>query len=206
MRAMKILLRYVLLTVVVALPWLYGLSFPFLYDDIGMIAENPFLEDGANMGRVLSGGTLANPEVLNGRRPAVLASYFIDRALYGLRPAGWRATNLALHLANALLLAGLVRRLSGRRVLAVLAALLFALHPVLVEPVHAPGFRADVLCLFWSLVALHAWIHAAAGSERRVTALLKGTAMLASLALALLSKETVKAGFTSRPIIRPRPR
>lgn len=193
MRAMKNLLRYVLLTMVVALPWLYGLSFPFLYDDIGMIAENSFLEDGANAGRVLSGGTLADPDVLNGRRPAVLASYFIDRALYGLRPAGWRATNLALHLANALLLAGLVRRLSGRRVLAVLAALLFALHPVLVEPVHAPGFRADVLCLFWALVALHAWMYAAAGSERRVTALLKGTAMLASLALALLSKETALA-------------
>ncbi len=191
---MKRFFQWVLLAVVMALPWLHGLSYPFLYDDIGMIAENPFLEDGANAGRVLYGGTLADPDVLNGRRPAVLASYFIDRALYGLRPAGWRATNLALHLANALLLAGLVRRLTGRRELSVLAAVLFALHPVLVEPVHAPGFRADVLCLLWSLVALHAWMHAT-GTEcrNRATAALRGAAVLAALALALLSKETALA-------------
>ncbi len=191
---MKNTVRCILLVLAVALPWLYGLSFPFLYDDIGMIAENPFLEDGANAGRVFTGRTLADPEVLNGRRPAVLASYFADRALYGLRPAGWRATNLALHLANALLLAGLVGRLSGRRVLAELAAVLFALHPVLVEAVHAPGFRADVLCLFWSLAALHAWMRAAGTDCRnRTTAALRGAAVLAALALALLSKETALA-------------
>ena len=192
---MKRLFQWVLLGVVMVVPWLHGLSYPFLYDDIGMIAENPFLEDGANAGRVLSGGTLADPDVLNGRRPAVLASYFLDRALCGLRPAGWRATNLVLHLANALLLAGLVGRLAGRRELAGLTAVLFALHPVLVEAVHAPGFRADVLCLFWSLVALHAWLRAAGTTECRTRAMaaLRGAAVLAALALALLSKETALA-------------
>jgi hypothetical protein len=66
-----------------ASPWLAGLSHPFLYDDIGMIAENAFLENPANLGQVLAGRTLADPQVVNGRRPAVLATYFLDRALHG---------------------------------------------------------------------------------------------------------------------------
>ena len=103
-----------LLLAVVASPWLAGLSAPFLYDDIGMIAENAFLEQPANLGLVLAGRTLADPGVVNGRRPAVLATYFVDRALYGLQPAGWRATSLLLHLGCAVLLAGLLWRLTGR--------------------------------------------------------------------------------------------
>lgn len=191
---MKKWIKWCLLAAAMAAPWLYGLRFPFLYDDVGMIAENEFLADGGNAALVLTGRTLADPKVLNGRRPAVLASYFADRALHGLRPAGWRATNLALHLANALLLAALVRRLTGRGTPARLAALLFALHPALVEAVHAPGFRADVLCLFWSLAAFHAWFWAADSSRGgRAGAALRGGAMLAALALALLSKETALA-------------
>lgn len=191
---MKKWVKWCLLVVAMAVPWLYGMSFPFQYDDVGMIAENGYLEDGANAWGVLRGETLADPAVLNGRRPAVLLSYFADRALHGLSPAGWRATNLALHLANALLLAALVRRLSGRGALAGMAALLFAMHPVLVEAVHAPGFRADVLCLFWSLVAFHAWFWSAdTVGGGRAGAALRGAAMLAALALALLSKETALA-------------
>lgn len=194
MHAMKRHLRWLLLGVVLLVPWLYGLGFPFLYDDIGMIAENGWLADPSNAVAAASGRTLADPHVLNGRRPAVLVSYFLDRALHGLRPAGWRATNLLLHLANAALLAALAGRLSRRRTLAALTALLFALHPVLTEPVHAPGFRADVLCLFFALLALHAWLSASAGApRRRFPAAAWGAVMLLSLAAALLSKETAVA-------------
>lgn len=195
MVAMKKWAKLALLILAMAAPWLYGLSFPFLYDDIGMIAENDFLADGSNAWRTLRGATLADSDVINGRRPAVLLSYFLDRSLHGLRPAGWRATNLALHLANALLLAALVRRLRMKGTPAWLVALLFVLHPVLVEPVHAPGFRADLLCLFWSLAAFHAWlwaVNAPAGSGRAIAAL-RGAAAPAALALALLSKETALA-------------
>ena len=97
MRGMNWAWKGVLLLAVIAAPWLVGLSFPFLYDDVGMIAENSFLENPANLGRVLTGRTLADPQVVNGRRPAVLASYFIDRALYGLEPAGWRITSRSTH-------------------------------------------------------------------------------------------------------------
>ncbi len=184
MRGMNRAWKWVLWLAVAAAPWLAGRSHPFLYDDVGMIAENAFLENPANLGAVLSGRTLADPHVVNGRRPAVLATYFLDRALYGLRPAGWRATSLALHLGCAALLAGLLRRLTRNEYLAAAAGLLFALHPAPAEAVHAPGFRADVLCLFFVLAFLHAFL---APGPRAGLVRMGG---LACLALALLAKET----------------
>ncbi len=181
MRGMWRMRQWVLVLAVVATPWLAGLSFPFLYDDIGMIAENPFLEDPANVWTVLSGRTLADPHVVNGRRPVVLATYFLDRAWHGLQPVGWRVTNLALHLGGVALFMALVRRLTGHRFMAMAAGILFGLHPVVSEAVHAPGFRADLLCLLLALLALHGWLTPGA----------RGAWLgAAATALALLAKET----------------
>ena len=152
-----------------------------------MIAGNGFLEDPANLGAVLSGRTLADPQVVNGRRPVVLASYFLDRALYGLEPTGWRITSLLLHLGCAALLMALLRRTTRDDFLAAAAGLLFALHPAASEAVHASGFRADVLCLFFSLAFLNAFLVAG----RWATPARFGG--LACLALALLAKETALA-------------
>ena len=184
MRGMNQAWKWWMLLGVVAVPWIAGLSHPFLYDDVGMIAENRFLEDPANVWQVLTGQTLANPSVVNGRRPAVLATYFLDRAWHGLKPAGFRATSLVLHLGCVALLMLLLWRLTQQRFLAAAAGVLFGLHPVLSEAVHAPGFRADVLCFFFILASLHLFMdtgtHAAA----------KRAGGILCLGLALLSKET----------------
>lgn len=180
--------KWLLLLAVAATPWLWGLSQPFLYDDLGMIAENSFLEEPANLGKVLSGWTLGQPQVINGRRPVVLASYFLDRHWHGLRPAGWRLTNLFVHLSNAALLAGWLRRLTKHDFLAVATGLLFALHPIQTEAVHAPGFRADILCLFFVLAALHLLML----TTRRTRGWRWGSLLM--LALALLAKETALVG------------
>lgn len=194
MRGMDRAWKWALLVAVIASPWLAGLSFPFLYDDIGMIAENSFLEDPANAGRVLTGQTLADPGVVNGRRPAVLATYFLDRALHGLEPAGWRITSLLLHLGCVVMLMGLLWRLTGKGFFTAAAGVLFGLHPVLTEAVHAPGFRADVLCLFFVLGFLHCFLvsgpRAASAHAFGVASRMGG---LVCLALALLSKETALA-------------
>jgi hypothetical protein len=187
MRGMNRAWRWILLLAAVASPWLVGLSYPFLYDDVGMIAENAFLENPANLGQVLTGQTLVDPRVVNGRRPVVLATYFLDRAFHGLEPAGWRATSLLLHLGSVALLMALLWRLTGRGFLAAAAGVLFALHPTAVEAVHAPGFRADVLCLFFVLAALHGFL----GTGKRAAICRGGGA--GCLVLALLSKETALA-------------
>lgn len=86
--------------------------------------------------------------------PVHILSYMIDYSLWGLVPAGFIATNLLLHGLNGYLLFLLLSRASGSRSAALLAALLFALHPVQVESVAWISERKTVLALFFMLLAL----------------------------------------------------
>lgn len=176
-------MQWAVFLVLLMLPWLYGLNAPFVYDDVGMIQDNPFLDEPANFIKTLRGGTLMDADIVNGRRPVVLLSYFIDRWLYGLQPIGYRVTNLFWHLACAGILMALWRRLGASAFLAVAAGLFFAWHPIVSEPVHAPGFRADILCLFFTVAALHCFI----GPAFRKWRIAAG---IGCFLLALLSKET----------------
>src|SRR5262249_49432127 len=61
--------------------------------------------------------------------PLTWLSLLADYQLYGLRPWGYHLTNLALHVANALLAYLLFRRWTGQPSRSFVAAALFALHP-----------------------------------------------------------------------------
>ena len=79
----------------------------------------------------------------------------LDMEIYGLDPAGFHLTNLALHLANVLLFYLLLLRMTGSLWPSVLAAALFALHPLHVESVAWIAERKDVLStFFWMLTCL----------------------------------------------------
>ena len=173
----------VILALAAVLPYLRGLAYPFVYDDLGSIAENPFLQEAGAWGRVLTGRTLTDPAVPDGRRPAVIATYLLDRALWNLRPAGYHAGNLLLHAGCTLLFYGLLRRLAGGRFVAFGAALLFALHPVNVEAVQLPAFREDLLAGLFGLAFLLAACRRDAW----------GWLAAPLLALALLAKESAVA-------------
>jgi tetratricopeptide (TPR) repeat protein len=179
------------LLLVSALPYLLSLSCDFVYDDHGQIVENPFLRNPANIGDVLALRTIGDPHIINGRRPLTLLTYFTDQALWGLRPAGFRLTNLLLHLAAIALLYHLLVRL--RRLTSAPpgwpfgAALLFGLHPLLFEAVHVPSFRPDIL---YSLAVLAALASARGLPETyRAAWLWRIAAAAGALAAALLAKE-----------------
>ncbi|HEY5998493.1 MAG TPA: tetratricopeptide repeat protein [bacterium] len=110
-------------------------------------------------------------------------SHLLDTRLFGLRPAGHHATSVLLHVVNAVLLLGLLRRLTGRLWRSAAVAALFALHPLRVESVAWVAERKDVLCgLFW-ILTLGAY---ARWCARRSAG--RYLALLASFALALMSK------------------
>jgi tetratricopeptide (TPR) repeat protein len=84
--------------------------------------------------------------------PAVWLSLMLDAEIYGLNPAGFHLTNLALHLANTFLLFSLLTAMTGALWRSVFVAALFALHPLHVESVAWVTERKDVLsALFWML-------------------------------------------------------
>ena len=78
----------------------------------------------------------------------------VDSQLFGPSPAGFHLTNLCLHIINALLLFGLLARMTRTVWPSALVAALFALHPLHVEPVAWVTGRAYLVSTFWMLLAI----------------------------------------------------
>jgi tetratricopeptide (TPR) repeat protein len=118
--------------------------------------------------------------------PLVYTTFRIERALWGLNPAGYNCVNILFHIVNALLVWRLlhVLRIPG----AWLAAAIFALHPVQVESVAWITERKNVLMGFFFLLSLLSWTNFLEAQTRRMW---KFYALaLVFCALALLSKTT----------------
>lgn len=121
--------------------------------------------------------------------PLQIVSYMVDTSLWGLRPAGFIATNLLLHLANGLLYYLLVWRLTARRGWSFAAAAIFLLHPVQVESAVWISQRKNVLAMCFFLVSCHSYIVCKnfSGNKR----ILWYTGSIAAFICALLTKSVV---------------
>ncbi len=84
--------------------------------------------------------------------PLTWLSHQLDVSLFGMDGRGHHATSLALHAASSLLLFLFLHRSTEQIGRSGVTALLFALHPLHVEPVVWIASRKDVLStLFWML-------------------------------------------------------
>lgn len=156
----------------------------FVWDDEPFIVWNESLHGPGSLRRIVAAGDAfgsggGNPYY----RPVTTLSFAIDRRFYGENPAGYHATNLLLHLAVCALVFLAALKHTGRRIAAGAAALLFAVHPAVVEPVAYVSARADLLC---AAFMLGAWLLYLRGRETGSSRDL-GFAVLA-FALALFSK------------------
>ncbi len=100
--------------------------------------------------------------------PLTWISHAVDYALWGLNPMGHHFTSIVLHAANTFLVVLLCARLLevrerngyGHRTLiaAGVTGLLFGLHPLHVESVAWVAERKDVLCAFFFLLSIGAYM------------------------------------------------
>jgi Tfp pilus assembly protein PilF len=142
----------------------------FVFDDYLVIADNNFIKSWHNLPRIFSKNYLTSSEdtYLLGKqdvgsgestyRPVVTTTYFIDYCLWGLKPFGYHLTNLLLHIVNALLLFYFVSLITKNHMIALLAGLLFALHPVNTEAVYVISFRKDLLAFLFFISSLIIYI------------------------------------------------
>ena len=84
--------------------------------------------------------------------PLSNSTLWIEWRLWGMHPAGYRATNLILHAAEAFLIWALLRKLAIPG--AFLAATFFAVHPVNVEAAAWIAQRKDMLALLFFLLSI----------------------------------------------------
>lgn len=168
-----------------------SIGYPFLYDDVRVIIQQPELNELSNWKDVLAATWW--PEGLY--RPLTRLSIAFDWTVSGGNPHYFHAVNVALH-AMAIILVFLIVRVPLGTVGATVAALLFAAHPVHVEAVANVVGRAEVLATLFSLSAalLYHWDGVLAeardvGWKRWVASF--GT--LASLVLGVASKESALA-------------
>ena len=89
-------------------------------------------------------------------RPMRNVSYGIDFLVWGLKPFGFHLTNVLIHAANTVLVFLLIRRFSAKLSTAVVAGLIFAVHPIQTDSVSYVSGRRDILFTLFYLAALHA--------------------------------------------------
>ena len=141
------------LTTIVAY-WPVGHHDFVAYDDDRYVTDNRHVRDGVSGAGLRWAATAFEGDNWH---PVTWLSHMLDGQLFGMRPGPHHLTNLALHTLNAVLLFGLLRRLTGSRWRSALVAALFALHPLHVESVAWVAERKDVLSTFFGLLALHAY-------------------------------------------------
>lgn len=158
-----------LLLAVVAAVYANSLRNEFLFDDLETIVELQAPGGSGPFGPLLG--------LLSGRgayRPIRSASYALDYAVSGLEPWGYHLVNIALHAGSAVLVFLIARGLFDRVPAALLAALVFAVHPIQTDAVTYLSGRRDVLSGLFVLGGFYAFLR------------YRGTGRPAFLALAIL--------------------
>jgi len=128
-----------LISLVVALLLWPSLQIQFVSDNIGHIVSAP--------------GHFADLD-FHFYRPLTILTLALDYAIWGLRPFGFHLTNLFLHLIATFLVYLFAIRLTGKRVVAVVASFLFGLHPIHSMSIFWISGRVDIVCTIFYLGSL----------------------------------------------------
>ncbi len=118
----------------------------FHFDDYGMLQDPAIVSPG---GWTRCWGLLQT-------RPLTWFTFWLNYQIGGRDPLLSHAVNVGLHVACAVMLYRLLRRLAPEA--ALLGALVFAVHPIQAEAVDYVYARAILLCTLFSLLAVGAWI------------------------------------------------
>jgi protein O-mannosyl-transferase len=122
----------------------------FVIDDELIIVNNPKT---ITLGSIPD--LLFSPDVIKPYyRPLNRISYLFDYQLAGMNPAWYHGVNILIHLGCVLILYLVASRLVNDRFAALIAALLFAVHPVNSESVNFISARNTLLATFFSLASL----------------------------------------------------
>ena len=202
-----VLLPVLVLAAAVLAAYWPALHAGWIWDDDSYVLENAVVRVPGELWRAWVPG--ATPQWY----PLVFLSFGVQHAVHGIDPFGYHLVNVLLHLGSAVLAWWLLAalRLPG----ALLAAALFALHPVQVESVAWVTERKNVLSMAFALASMLAWVRwlqaGQAGGRRgwwlamtlfACAMLSKTTAVAVPVAMAAAAWWRPSAGRTGRSVAR----
>jgi len=165
-----------------------SLSFDFVWDDWPQIVNNPLIRSWNNLPRAFGSDLwyhVARHQVYY--RPLFVAWSMLNYTLFGLRPWGWHLGAVLLHVGTVVSVFWLVRRLGLEYWTAALATLIFAVHPVHIEPVAWVSAVSDTMVTMLAALAFTAFLNGRERGRKRQTAWWAASLLL--LMCALLTKE-----------------
>ncbi len=154
---------WVLVALAAILPFAQTLPHPPVLDDGWAVVENPLVQGGLrNAARILTAPyNYGGPGTTGGLfRPVTTLTFAANYAVHGRAPGGYHLVNLLLHLAASLLVLSLARRLAEAAMpdrapwVALVAGLLFAVHPAHVEAIAPFVGRKELLSTTFALGSL----------------------------------------------------
>ncbi|MEZ4604830.1 MAG: hypothetical protein R2861_15950 [Desulfobacterales bacterium] len=127
-------------------------KFDFInYDDNDYIYNNPHVQNGITANAIAWAFTTAHA---SNWHPLTWMSHMLDSQMFGLWPGGHHLTSLFIHIANALLLFSLFRKMTGDLWQSAFVGALFASTPAYTIR-RLVSERKDVLsAFFWMLTIL----------------------------------------------------
>ncbi|MCK5174840.1 MAG: tetratricopeptide repeat protein [Planctomycetes bacterium] len=152
------------------------------YDDTVYVTQNEHVRAGITRESVYWAFT-SRHEGTGNWHPVTWLSHMLDCQLFDLESYWHHLTNLLFHIANAMLLFWIMRRMTGALWPSVFVAAVFALHPQRVESVAWLAERKDVLSGFFWLLTIAAYTRYTAGGG-----LWRYMAVVVSFALGLMAK------------------
>jgi hypothetical protein len=184
-----------LLALIGACAFLPSLLGGFVYDDVRLIQENPYVHDSAFVVRAFTAhfwdvsSAAPSADAVRYYRPLVTLSYLVNWLLGAGQAWTFHLTNVLVHALNTWLAWLVTLRWTRSRPLAVASTLVFALHPTRSEVVTWVSGRPDLLMTAFVLLTLQ-FAHWGRRRESRGAATL---AVALCFCGALLSKEPALA-------------
>ena len=178
-----------LLGLAAALPYLNTLRNGFVSDDVLQVLGNPFIRNFHYLATIFTTRAMSHiPGMANYYRPLMNLAYLFCYQVFGPRASAFHLVNVVLHAMVVCAVFVLTERMFQDRSLALMAAVLFALHPIHSEAVAWIAAVPDLELSFFYLLTF--WIFLAGARPGGRFAASAQLAMAGSFVLTIFSKET----------------
>ena len=143
------ILHIVLISVCVWIAFGNAINYDFVWDDYGLIIDNKKIRQLSSLHDFFTKSFWDIDEDVQDKtrsfyRPLLMSSYAADYSLYGFNPGGFHLTNILAHILCSIIVYMLAVRLFKDRVPALIAALIWAIHPTHIENVVWISGRTDI--------------------------------------------------------------